>query len=268
MHELSCTATDGCPLYASTAGSGPTVALLHGGGPDRHSLLPLATTLLESHRVLVPDIRGYGMSRCPHPSMHTWAQYTRDLRELCRSTGASTVSLIGTGLGATLALRLAREEPDLVTCAVLISVEDIEDDAGKRAEQDLMDRFADVINADGLEAAWELFLPDLQPLIGNLVRDALPRADAASSAAASRIGHDRAFTDLTELSSLQAPCLIVAGDDWRHPEHVGVALADVIPHAELASVRLTEDVATASALAQTLSPLIKTFLSKHAPPAV
>src|SRR5918994_7880749 len=95
--------------------------------------------------------------------------------------GAGTSGLIGAGLGGTIALRACVKHPARIRSAVVISVEDIEDDEAKAA---LMDEFADRVRADGIQAGWDLFLPHLQPLIANLVREAIPRADAVSIAAA------------------------------------------------------------------------------------
>lgn len=66
---------------------------------------------------------------------------------------------------------------------MLISLEDIEDDAAKQAEIVFMEAFAARVHAGGLDAAWNPILPNL--------REALPDADPASAAAAAAIGYDR-----------------------------------------------------------------------------
>lgn len=53
---------DGSLLYATVQGAGPLVILLHGGGPDHRSLLPLASRLADVYTVAVPDVWGYGCS--------------------------------------------------------------------------------------------------------------------------------------------------------------------------------------------------------------
>ena len=40
----------------------PVLILMHGGGPDHHSLIPLAKQLARFNTVVLPDIRGYGRS--------------------------------------------------------------------------------------------------------------------------------------------------------------------------------------------------------------
>lgn len=102
MTELTYRGSDGCPLHAriinpaggsATVGGSPVLVLLHGGGPDHHSLVHLARRLADGYTVVLPDVRGYGRSVCTDSSRHTWAQYTDDVIALsstaCRMTRAT-----------------------------------------------------------------------------------------------------------------------------------------------------------------------------------
>ena len=162
--------------------------MLHGGGPDHHIMRPLADRISDRYRVALPDIRGYGRSMCPDPALHRWQQYVDDVIGIMDVLGAKEADLIGARLGGTVALRTFLAHPARVRTAVVISVEDIEGDEAKAAETRLMDRFAECVRTRGVAAGWDLFLPQLQPLIAELVREAIPRADAVSVAAAARIG--------------------------------------------------------------------------------
>jgi len=168
--------------------------------------------------------------------------------------------LIGAGLGGTIALRTCVKHPDRIRCAVVISPEDIEDDEAKAAEMAVMDRFADRVRADGIEAGWELYLPYLQPLIVNLVRDAIPRADAASVAAAAAIGHDRAFRSPADLSAVTTPTLIIPGDDDRHPTELAHRISDLMHDARVAPVSMSRTLRTADDMGQAFAPSIRHFL--------
>ncbi len=116
-------------------------------------------------------------------------------------------------------LRTCLQHPRIARSAVIISAEAIEDDDDKAADAKLMDRFADRARARGLQAAWELCVPHLQPLIANLVTQAIPRADAQSAAAAAAIGHDRAFATAEELRRINTPTLIIAGETHVTPRN-------------------------------------------------
>ena len=53
--------TNGTSLYVRVGGKGPAVVLLHGFG-DTGDVGPLAIVLAKDHTVIVPDLRGMGMS--------------------------------------------------------------------------------------------------------------------------------------------------------------------------------------------------------------
>ncbi|GLF97362.1 alpha/beta fold hydrolase [Streptomyces yaizuensis] len=251
---------DGCPLHAWTTGSGPPVVLLHGGGPDHRGLLPLAARLSGRHTVVLPDGRGFGRSACPHEEHHTWSRYAADVVALLDLLGLGAAVVGGTGLGGTVALRMAVEHPGRVRAVVVISAEDIEDDAAKEAERVFFERFAARVRADGVAAGWDPVLTDLAPLIGNLVREAMPRADAASLAAFCAIGRDRAFRSVADLAVIGAPVLVVPGSDARHPADLAARLADALPRGRLSPVPLSSTILTAEDLGAVLGPVVAAFL--------
>ena len=90
MLRLDYSGADGCPLYAfstptlgaSTVGDRPILVLMHGGGPDHRSLVPLARLICADAVVILPDVRGYGKSVCRDPERHTWRQYADDVASL------------------------------------------------------------------------------------------------------------------------------------------------------------------------------------------
>lgn len=263
MHEFVYHGSDGCPLYAVATGSGPVLVLLHGGGPDHRSLLPLAGRLAGAYTVVLPDVRGYGRSLCTDPARHTWAQYVEDVRALLDHLDLRRAAVGGTGLGGTVTLRAAAACPGRIRAAVVISVEDIEDDSAKAAEAAMMESFAARVIDEGIEAAWAPILPDLVPLIGALVRDAIPRSDPASIAAACAIGRDRAFHGVEDLRSIAVPTLIIPGADARHPAALAREAAEALPHGHLASVALTSRMRTADDLGRAVAPAVRDFLTKH-----
>ena len=265
MNQFTYPGGDGSPLYAAMVGptrgiSGPVLVLLHGGGPDHHSLLPLAEQLADLCTVVLPDIRGYGRSICTDLSRHTWAQYARDVVALLDHLDVGQAIVGGAGLGATITLRAAVAYPERVLGSVLISVEDIEDDDRKQAEIEFMDAFAARVRTKGIEAAWAPILDDLAPIVGAMVREAIPRSDPASIAAAAAIGRDRAFRSVEELAAIAAPALVFPGMDWRHPPALAEHLARTLPTGRLAPVTLSTEVRTPEDFARACSPAIRDFI--------
>lgn len=275
MNEFTYPGGDGSLLYATMVGRAgvtaggirrPVLVLLHGGGPDHHSLVPLAEQLADLCTVVLPDIRGYGRSICADPARHTWAQYAGDVVALLDHLGAVQAIVGGAGLGATITLRTAIAYPERVLGSVLISVEDIEDDERKQAEIEFMDDFAARVRTEGIEAAWAPILDDLAPVVGAMVRDAIPRSDPASIAAAAAIGRDRAFRSVDELAAIAAPALVFPGMDWRHPPALAEHLARLLPKGRLAPATLSPEVRTPEDFAQACAPAVREFVRNRVAP--
>ncbi|MET9671068.1 alpha/beta hydrolase [Streptomyces sp. NPDC006475] len=261
MHEFVFEGSDGCVLRAAALGQGPTLVLMHGVGQDHRSLLPLASLLADRFTMILPDVRGYGRSVCTDPARHTWAQYADDVESLLNHLGLRRAAVGGTGLGGTIALRTAASRPDLVRASVVISLEDVQDDAAKQAETAMLNRFATRVIEEGIEAAWAPLLPSLAPVIRALVRDAIPRTNPASIAAACAIGRDRAFARVADLAAISAPTLIIPGADDPHPTALAAEAAHTLPHGQLSSTSLTTVLHTAADLAAVVGPAIRDFLT-------
>jgi hypothetical protein len=64
--------TDGAMIHVRVGGSGPGVVMLHRFGDTGDMWAPLATKLIPDHTVVVPDLRGMGLSshmtRKPKPA--------------------------------------------------------------------------------------------------------------------------------------------------------------------------------------------------------
>src|SRR5690242_9908486 len=57
--------TNGAKIYVRVGGKGPAVVLLHGYGETGDMWAPLAAQLARDHTVIVPDLRGIGLSSRP-----------------------------------------------------------------------------------------------------------------------------------------------------------------------------------------------------------
>lgn len=258
---------DEWPLYATTVQRKdtlekelPLIVLLHGGGPDHHSLVALAKKIADLYTVILPDIRGYGRSVCTDPALHTWDQYAKDVVALLDHIDASNAIIGGAGLGGTISLRTGLAFPSRVNALVVISVEDIEDDEAKKAEIVFMEKFANRVRTLGIEAAWNPILKDLSPIIGSMVREAIPRSNPESIAAAAAIGYDRSFKNVNDLAGISMTTLIIPGIDWRHPKAFAEHVVKIIPKGKLATVALSSELQTPEDFAQAFAPTIRDFL--------
>ena len=101
-------------------GSGPPVLLLHGSGPGTSAAAwaPLTAALAPRHRVIAPDLLGFGTS--PRPTGSLRAAWTAQALELVDSLGIASFAVVGNSAGGAIALSLARARPRAVTRVVAV----------------------------------------------------------------------------------------------------------------------------------------------------
>jgi pimeloyl-ACP methyl ester carboxylesterase len=104
--------TDGTQ-YVRLGGSGPAVLLLHGFGDTGDMWVPLADALVESHAVIVPDLRGMGLSSHPEGGYEKVAQ-ARDLAAILDQLGFQEVALVTHDIGNMVGYALAAQFPQRV----------------------------------------------------------------------------------------------------------------------------------------------------------
>lgn len=117
---------DGVELEVAEHGppDGPVVVLLHGfpelGFSWRHQVGPLADA---GHRVLVPDLRGFGASDAPEPvEAYAITELARDVLALVDHAGVDQATLVGHDWGADVAWKTAWMHPERVRAVAGLSV--------------------------------------------------------------------------------------------------------------------------------------------------
>jgi pimeloyl-ACP methyl ester carboxylesterase len=103
--------TDGADLHVVSGGHGPAVVLLHGFGDSGAMWSPLAARLAASHTVVVPDLRGMGLSSHPDGGYDKWTQ-AGDIRAVLDKLGIDHAIVIGHDIGTMVAFAYASRYPD------------------------------------------------------------------------------------------------------------------------------------------------------------
>jgi haloacetate dehalogenase len=106
-------------LRVRYGGAGPPVLLLHGHPRTHTTWYRVATILAESHLVVCPDLRGFGLSSKPadtpdHSGSSKRAK-ARDCVALMRHLGFGRFAIVGHDRGAYTAFRTAMDHPGAVT---------------------------------------------------------------------------------------------------------------------------------------------------------
>lgn len=111
----------GLHLYDSgpAQAPGPTFLLIHGLGDEADSWRKVFPLLTGRGRVVAPDLPGFGRSEHPRRA-YTLNFFADTMAALLESLKVSQAVLVGSSMGAAVALRLAQRRADLVSRLVLV----------------------------------------------------------------------------------------------------------------------------------------------------
>jgi pimeloyl-ACP methyl ester carboxylesterase len=112
-------ATNGTTLHVRVGGSGPAVVLLHGYGETGDMWAPLAAELARNHRVIVPDLRGLGLSARPATGYDKKTQ-GEDVAGLLDALKVEHVDVVAHDIGNMVGYAFVAEHRDRVRRFVLM----------------------------------------------------------------------------------------------------------------------------------------------------
>ncbi len=221
------------PLAYGDVGSGPAVLVLHSGVADRRMWDALTGQLSARHRVLAPDLRGFGESSVPAgPTPYT---DSGDVADLLDRLGTGPVAVVGSSLGGRVAMELAVTRPDLVSSLLLLcpawrGLAPTDAARAFAAEEDRLLEAGDLDAAAALNARTWLG-PDAAPDVATAVARMQRQAFDLQLASAEHPGPGRVDVDP---ATIAAPAVVVVGErDLDHMVAVGEHLAAAIPSARL-----------------------------------
>jgi pimeloyl-ACP methyl ester carboxylesterase len=106
--------TDGATIYVRVGGAGSAVLLLHGFGDTGDMWAPLAAKLAKNHTVVVPDLRGMGLSSHPDAGYDKKTQ-ARDLATVLDRLHIVSVALVTHDIGNMVGYAFAAQYPERVS---------------------------------------------------------------------------------------------------------------------------------------------------------
>jgi pimeloyl-ACP methyl ester carboxylesterase/quercetin dioxygenase-like cupin family protein len=101
-------------LYVRVGGQGPAVLMLHGFGDTGDMWVPLAQALVPDHTVIVPDLRGMGLSSHPAGGYDKRTQAT-DIAAILDTLNVPRVDLVTHDIGNMVGYAFAARFPERVT---------------------------------------------------------------------------------------------------------------------------------------------------------
>jgi pimeloyl-ACP methyl ester carboxylesterase len=111
----------GARLHVAEAGEGPPLLLLHGWPQHWWCWRKVIEPLAREHRVLAPDLRGWGWSDAP-PGDYAKADWADDAAALLDAEGIGRAKVIGHDWGGYVAFLLALRHPERVERLVALDI--------------------------------------------------------------------------------------------------------------------------------------------------
>ncbi|MEO0370389.1 MAG: alpha/beta hydrolase [Pseudomonadota bacterium] len=114
---------NGVEIAWSEGGDGPPLLLLHGFPQTRALWAEIGPVLARSHRVVCPDLRGYGQSGKPSDvSAYSFRAMAQDQMALMQHLGFERFAVAGHDRGGRVAHRLVLDAPEAVTRLAVMDI--------------------------------------------------------------------------------------------------------------------------------------------------
>ncbi len=231
---------DDIDLSYSDEGSSPrTVLLIHGHPFNRSMWTPQLERLKAGHRVVVPDLRGYGNSSLPIGRRETTLEtFAADNLALMDALNVQTFALGGLSMGGQIVLEMYRQAPDRIE-RLLLADTFAGLDTAERKQLRLMT--ADRLEREGMDAyareeLTRMIAPttaEQYPEIAAHVMEMMTTTPPRGAAAALR-GRAQRRDYLPSLQEIRVPTAVIVGREDRYtPVPLAEQLRDNIPGATL-----------------------------------
>jgi pimeloyl-ACP methyl ester carboxylesterase len=106
--------TAGAMIHVRVGGKGPAIVMLHGFGDTGDMWAPLAAQLVRDHTVVVPDLRGMGLSSHPEGGYDKKTQ-AQDIAAVLDRLKIDRADLVTHDIGNMVGYAFAAQFPDRVT---------------------------------------------------------------------------------------------------------------------------------------------------------
>ena len=106
-------ASNGTRIFVRVGGHGPAVVLLHGYGESGDMWQPLAVALVPTHTVIVPDLRGMGLSAHP-PGGYDKKNQGRDIAGVLDALHVDKVDVVAHDIGNMVAYAFVAKQPQRI----------------------------------------------------------------------------------------------------------------------------------------------------------
>ncbi len=221
-------------VNAAVSGEGPALFLFHSLLSDRASFASIEPELARSHRVVTPELPGFGGSQAVSGGLAAVADRMAELVK--DAAGDRDAIVLGNGYGGFVALQMAIRHPSIAKKLILADCGAAFSEAGREAFRNM----AAGAKAKGLVAITDvamrrLFAPEFQAAHPDLMRDRRDAFLKTDSAVLQAACAQLAELDLRpDLTKVKMPVLVLVGEhDEATPPPMSHELAALLPDARL-----------------------------------
>lgn len=239
---------DGVRLAFDEAGDGPPLVMLHGFLADRRLWRAQADALVDSYRVVLPDMRGHGESG-PSPPGVGFEDLVADVVAILDELEIREAVWAGLSIGGMIALRGALWEPERVRALVLVDTDAGSESLGNRIRYRALGLAARLVGLRPLRGAIARLMfggtsLSERPELVATWRERLVRVDLPSALAilGPLVGRDSL---MQEVADIEVPALVLVGsEDTTLPPDRSEQLARSLRHARFRTIPKAGHVST------------------------
>ena len=236
---------DGLNVAYSDVGDGPPVLLLHGWPTSSYLWREIGPALAREHRVIAPDLPGFGASSKPVGTRYSFGFFERTLDALADDLGLEEMGLVVHDLGGPVGVHWALTHPGRVSRLALLNTLLYPEFSPAVVEfvTTLLDpvRRAELVSPAGLTEVMRFGVTDPGSLSDETlaaVRAPFEPQEARQALAEAGIGlAPNGFEEIAQgLPGLEIPVLCLYGAEDRILPDVAETFARVkrdVPHAEI-----------------------------------
>jgi 3-oxoadipate enol-lactonase len=228
-------------MHFEESGTGRALVLLHGFPLDSRIWEPQRQGLSDRHRVITPDLRGFGKSGLAIRPF-SLEDLADDIHALLAELGALPAALGGLSMGGYVALAYVKKYPtDLSALLLLDTKAEGDTPDGKQAR----DKMIELARTKGAKAVADQMMPKMlspdtlehRPNVVKSLREVMDSQPPQTIAAALAAMRDRPDHS-GNLPSISVPTLIIVGEsDAITPPPVAESMHKAIPRSQLVIIK-------------------------------